>query len=39
MGFGAGDDVLDIRFPDAFEPRARVGTVDAAEFLDDAWFN
>ena len=39
VGFGAGDDVLNIRLPDAFEPCPRVGAVDAALCLDDLGFN
>ena len=39
VGFGAGDDVLNIRLLDAFEPCPRVGAVDAALCLDDLGFN
>ena len=39
MGLGAGDDVFDVRFLDALEPDPRLGTVDAALGVDDAWFN
>ena len=34
-----GDDVLDVCFSYALEPRARVGAVDAAESLDYTRFN
>ena len=39
MGLGAGDDVLDVRIPDAVEPGAGVGAVDAALGVYDAGFN
>ena len=35
VGFGPGDDVLDVRIPDTLKPRARVGAVDAAQVIDD----
>ena len=36
---GAGDDVLDVRFPDAIEPGAGVGAVDADLGVNYAEFN
>ena len=39
VGLGAGDDVLDVCFLDALQPRPRVGPVDAALGLDDAGFD
>ena len=39
VGFGAGDDVLDVQFPDAVEPSAGVGVVDAAPGVYEIGFN
>ena len=39
VGFGAGDDVLYVRFPDALEPGSCVGPIDAAQGLYDPGFN
>ena len=39
VGLGAGNDVLDVRFPDALEPGAGVGAVDAALAADHAGFD